>query len=151
MNPVRLFTSFEGRIGRLAFWLGLVTLATVSPFTLRTVLSSDPLGTALRAVHELVLVGLAWSVVLLLGIAAIMTKRLHDRGKSGLYAALFYLPALLGALTVFAGDQALVRDISRWSTYIAGWLGATGTWFLVDLGLFPGQRGANRYGPGRGG
>lgn len=150
MNPITLLTSFKGRIGRLGFWTGLTIIAAASPFTIRTVLSSNPVGTVVRAIHELGLVGLGWSIALIYGVAALMTKRLHDRGKSGLYAALFYLPAMLAALTLFAGDHPQVRDVARWSTWIAGWLGASGLWFLIDLGLFPGQRGANRYGPGRG-
>jgi uncharacterized membrane protein YhaH (DUF805 family) len=150
MNPIALFTSFEGRIGRLAFWLGLIVIAAASPFTIRTVLSSNPTGTVLRAIHELGLVGLGWSIALIYGVAALMTKRLHDRGKSGVYAALFYLPAVLAALTLFAGEAPYVRDVVGWSRWIAGWLGASGLWFLIDLGLFPGQRGANRFGPGRG-
>lgn len=147
MNPLRLFTSFEGRIGRLAFVAGIVLLAAASPFSIGTVISDNPFDEALRAVRRFGLGGLAWSVVLLVGVAALMTKRLHDRGKSGIQALLFYIPVGTAALTYFASHLPLVAKIAYWSTWISWLAGVSGVWFMVSLALYPGQKGPNKFGP----
>ncbi len=147
MNPFRLFGSFKGRIGRGSFWFGIILLAAISPFSIGTVLSDNPFQNALSLVNQLGLAGLGWSLLLLIGVAALMTKRLHDRGRSGVYAAAFYLPAAVAALLYFFGDSPMVRDIAQWSTWITAFAGTAGVWFLFQLGFFPGNEGANKYGP----
>lgn len=147
MNPFRLFGSFRGRIGRASFWFGILLLVAISPFSIRTVLSDNPFEDAMRAVDELGLAGLGWSLLLLVGVAALMTKRLHDRGRSGIYAAVFYLPAAMAALLYFAGDSPLAGNIAKWSTWVTAFAGTAGVWFLFQLGFFPGVEGANKYGP----
>ena len=147
MNPITLFTSFNGRIGRIAFWLGLITIAAASPFSIGTVLSDNPFTEAIGSVHVYGFKGFAWSLALLVGVAAILTKRLHDRGQSGLYAALFYLPAGLAALNYFGSTGLpMLADVINWSSWIAWFAGATGIWFLISLGLYPGTKGPNKYG-----
>lgn len=147
MNPFRLFGSFKGRIGRGSFWFGIILLAAISPFSIRTVLSDNPIQDAILLVHDLGLKGLGWSLLLLVGVAALMTKRLHDRGRSGIYAAAFYLPAAVAALIYFFGNSPMVADIAKWSTWITAFAGTAGVWFLFQLGFFPGEEGANKYGP----
>lgn len=146
MNPIYLFTNFKGRIGRRSFWFGILLLAAISPFSIRTIMSANPVADALQLVSQLGLVGLAWTLLLLVGVAALMTKRLHDRNRSGIYAALFYLPAALAALTYFAGDAPFVAEVHKWSYYIMALAGTAGVWFLVQLGFFPGTDGPNHYG-----
>ena len=147
MNPITLFTSFNGRIGRIAFWTGLILIAAVSPFSIGTVLSDNPFTDAIRAVHQFGFKGFAWSLALLFSVAAILTKRLHDRGKSGLHAVIFYLPAAMAALTYFGGSGfPMLAEAVNWSSWIAWFAGATGIWFLISLGLYPGEHGPNKYG-----
>jgi uncharacterized membrane protein YhaH (DUF805 family) len=146
MNPIHLFGSFSGRIGRRSFLFGLLLLAAVSPFSINTVLSSNPIGEALSVVRQLGIVGLGWSLLLLVGVAALMTKRLHDRNRSGIYAALFYLPAALAALTYFVGRVPFVLELEKWSGWILAFAGTAGIWFLIQLGFFPGTDGPNRFG-----
>ncbi|MCH9766149.1 MAG: DUF805 domain-containing protein [Alphaproteobacteria bacterium] len=146
MNPIRLFGSFKGRIGRASFWFGMILLAAISPFSLATVLSDNPFEKALQVVHDFGLAGLGWSLLLLIGVAALMTKRLHDRDRSGVYAAAFYLPAAVAALLYFFGGQPWAANIAKWSTWITAFAGTAGVWFLVQLGFFPGTNGANKYG-----
>ena len=95
------FTRFQGRITRRTFWAGLVVLAAISPFSLSALISNDPFSEVIVKIRELGLPGLLWSAVLIYALAALLTKRLHDRGKTGLYAVLFYAPALLTALHFF--------------------------------------------------
>lgn len=146
MNPIRLFTSFTGRIGRLSFLFGLLLLAAFSPFSIKTILSTNPVGEALQLVSQLGLAGLGWSLLLLVGVAALMTKRLHDLNRSGIYAALFYLPAAVAALTYFAGRVPFVVEVEKWSGWILAFAGTAGVWFLIQLGFFSGTDGPNRYG-----
>lgn len=143
----RLF-GFRGRIGRARFLLGLALLAALSPFSVGTILSPNPLREIAATIRNTGAAGLGWSLVLILALAALMTRRLHDRGKSGLYAALFYLPAALQTARFFLGSLPELDRFAMASTLIAPWLGATGLWFLIELGFYKGQKGPNAYGPG---
>lgn len=147
MNPFRLLGSFKGRIGRASFWFGIILLAIASPFSIGTVLSDNPFYETMAKIHKYGFSGLAWSLVLLIGVAALMTKRLHDRGRSGIYAALFYLPAAVAAMLYFFPSNPLAQDIVQWSNWITAFAGTAGVWFLFQLGFFPGTEGANKYGP----
>lgn len=147
MNPFHLFGSFKGRIGRAKFWFGMLLLAIVSPFSIGTVLSDNPFEKALDLVKQLGFAGLGWSLLLLIGVAALMTKRLHDRGRSGIYAALFYLPAAVAALLYVFPNNQFAAEIVNWSSWIIAFAGTAGAWFLIQLGFFPGNDGANKYGP----
>lgn len=150
MNPIKLFTSFKGRIGRRAYWFGLIALILISPFSISTILSGDPFGEAISHIRQLGLAGLGWTLVLFVPLAALNTKRLHDLGQSGLLAVLFYAPAALSAVTLFTGWRPELQQVIAWSTLIAGLLGAAGLWFLVRLGFYAGSDGPNKYGPARG-
>lgn len=151
MWPVRLFTSFKGRIGRRAYWFGLALLIAVSPFSIGAILSADPFQEAIANVKGLGVAGLAWTVALFYPLAALNTKRLHDLGQTGALAVLFYAPAALSAVTLFTGwspdlDQAVANMIS-YSTLVAGFFGAASAFFLFRLGFYPGTAGPNKYGP----
>ena len=146
MKLLSTFLSFRGRIGRGRFLFGLAVLAALSPFSISTIMSSNPLSELLTVIRRTGPVGLGWSLALLYVLAALMTKRLHDRGKSGLYAALFYLPAALQIARFFLGHMPEFARIASTSLVIAPWLGATGLWFLIELGFYKGQRGPNTYG-----
>ncbi len=147
MGLIRLFSSFTGRIGRMAYWFGLIVLIAISPFSIGAVLSADPFGEAIRVIKEFGMAGLGWTAVLLLGLAALNTKRLHDLGKSGWLGLLFYVPAGLSAATLFTGwVPPQLDDAIWWTRLLAGWMGAAGIWFLVRLGLYSGTNGPNKYG-----
>ena len=147
INPITLFTSFTGRISRTWFWLGLIAIAVLSPFSIWTALSENPFQTALPTIRKMGFVGLIWVVALLYPLAALMVKRLHDRGKSGWLALLFYLPAALATLRLFHIQGQWLDQIDYWLGWVIWWVGAAGIWFLVDLGLFGSKKGPNKYGP----
>ena len=144
---IKLFTSFTGRIGRRAYWFGLIALILASPLSVRAILSPDPFQEAFGAIQSLGMTGLFWTLGLLIPLAALNTKRLHDLNQTGLIGVLFYAPAAMSAVTLFTGwkidalDQAL-----SWTTLIAGLFGAASLWFLVKLGFYGGTSGANKYG-----
>src|SRR5690606_7958446 len=85
-----LFLRLDGRIGRRAFWLGFVVVVAalfVADLLVRALGVAD-------AVAITLLVELGYPLV------AILVKRLHDRGRSGWWAALLAAP--LGAALVAA-------------------------------------------------
>ena len=65
--------------------------------------------------------------------ASVLSKRLHDRGRSGWWSA----PILLAVLVVWPYPAGLVSALFSLVLF----------WALIDLGLMPGEQGANRYGP----
>lgn len=149
MSLLSPFYSFEGRIGRRTFWVGLFILTAVSPFAFSTLISSDPIADLVNNIRQFGLKGLLWSLVLIFALAALLTKRLHDRNKSGIYAVLFYVPAILKAVQFYGG----VSLDGGWFSWLQGWgwligleMGAVGLWFLIELGLY-GPVDPNKYGP----
>ena len=149
MSLITNLIGFQGRITRRTFWLGLLLLIIFSPFAFTTIISSDPFGDVVQSIRQLGLKGLVWSVVLLFVLAALLTKRLHDRNKTGLYAGLFYGPALLKAVQFYTGyslEGGWFSFLQDWG-WLIGWeLGFVGLWFLVELGLY-GPVDPNKYGP----
>lgn len=147
LNPFSLFLSFRGRIGRLAYWFGLIILVAVSPFSFWAVFSDNPFEEALSLTQQTGIAGLAWSIGLLLPLAALNTKRLHDLGQTGLLGLIFYAPAALTAVSFFTGWKPQFEQ-ALWLTDWLGWLtGAAGIWFLIRLGFYGGTDGPNKYGP----
>src|SRR5690349_21175483 len=93
------------------------------------------LGLALHAVIPQSLQWLGWIVdlpLLYMG-ACITSKRLHDRGRTGWWAALV-LGAEVGFLVRIQGFFAFLFLIVL-------------VWAFVELGLIAGEQGSNRFGP----
>ena len=122
-----LFTSFEGRIPRSQFWLGVVILFVVewmlwlilaSLFGMRMMSmdTQDPAAT-MRMMMEFRIPLLVIALVFLYPALAIYTKRWHDRGESGWWSLILLIP-LIGPI-----------------------------WFLVECGCLRGTEGPNEYGP----
>lgn len=147
MNPLALFFSFRGRITRRGFWFGLALLVAASPVALTLATVENPLASAVEATRELGPIGLIWSLGLLFALAALNIKRLHDRNRTGLFAVLFYGPAVLEMARFFLGDAIPVAELQEYATVTRSILGAVGVWFLIELGLYAGTRGPNKYGP----
>lgn len=151
MSLLSPFISFQGRITRRTFWVGLFILAAVSPFAFSTLISSDPIAELVGNIQKFGIKGLVWSIALIFCLAALLTKRLHDRNKTGLYAVLFYGPALLKALQFYTG-VTFAGEWAGWFTWVQDWgwligleMGAVGLWFLVELGFY-GSVEPNKYG-----
>ena len=128
-----LFLSYSGRLGRAAYWLGnlgLMVLQWVVIFGLLQLSHStlDRLTQLERGTHlppadvvqDLMMhVGLPVLIVGLLFLYpsyAIATKRWHDRGKSGWWSLIAFVP-IIGAL-----------------------------WMLIELGFLGGDDGVNDFG-----
>ena len=119
----RLFMTAGGRSARSQTWIAIGVLFLTS-VTYEAIAGS----TTLKLLTF-------WIVypALLASATCVISKRLHDRGRSGWWAAL-----VLFALSL------------TWPTPRSGWVVAAFpvmVWALVELGVFPGEQGANRFGP----
>jgi len=117
-----LFLSASGRLARTRFWIASAVLVAVAA------LYEAWVGATL---HWLT----GWLVypALLYAGACVLSKRLHDRGRSGWWAALI-LFALIAVWPTPHGIGALIF------TLILGWA-------VIELGVMQSEAGANRFGP----
>jgi len=110
---LRLFLGFEGRIGRVTFWAVQIPVLILFWFYGQHV---DPL--LARWFPYSVFEGLSFALLLAAPLiwvqCAIVIKRCHDRGKSGFWALLLFIPVI-----------GLV-------------------WLLIDCGLLPPARETDR-------
>ena len=129
---LQTFTSFNGRIPRKTYWLGLIVmilLVVVLEIILLSIfgvsmMSMDPNATpeAQAAAAEQAMSGMAIPLVILILLTiwpslAIYAKRWHDRDKSGWWT-------LIGLVPIIGG-----------------------LWMLIELGFLRGTEGPNRFGP----
>ncbi|MFT3988793.1 DUF805 domain-containing protein [Aestuariivirga sp.] len=123
-----LFLSFEGRIGRQAFWLGLIALLVIEWIVFFLVLTlfggsltvavdGGDSQAAMAAMYSLTGPAALVSLIFLWPALAIQIKRWHDRNKSGWWVLIAFLP-IIGGL-----------------------------WVLIECGFLRGTVGPNAYGP----
>ncbi len=147
---MELFTSFDGRIGRKGFWigvLGLFVFSIVVGFAINFVFGYGFLGQVFRAAASLVVL-FAW--------AAVLAKRLHDRNKPTMpWLLIFLVPTaismLMGSFQIGftemnVAGQVIMMPGRAFST--AGMVSAViGIWVLIEMGCLSGTDGHNNYGP----
>jgi uncharacterized membrane protein YhaH (DUF805 family) len=123
MSLSNLLWSFEGRIGRARFWLGVVLVVLVSMAFgfvggLLDLLPVDPQSGEIAA--EVGALSLLYALIMVVTVAyaqlAVYAKRFHDRGKSAWWVLIAFVPVI-------------------------GFL-----WIIIELGLLPGDAGPNAYG-----
>jgi uncharacterized membrane protein YhaH (DUF805 family) len=129
MDWGNLFTSFQGRISRQPFWLGLLALLVIQwvlMLVLSMVFGFSMMGTvdpnmppdqAMSQAMGAMVPSLILALIFLYPSLAIYTKRWHDRNKSGWWSLILFVP-IIGAI-----------------------------WFLVECGFLSGTEGMNDYGP----
>ncbi|ELY6346767.1 DUF805 domain-containing protein [Cronobacter muytjensii] len=122
--------SFKGRIGRRDFWAWMALWVALM-IILFTLTGNNLLNTQMAA---FMLVCMLWPT------AAVVVKRLHDRGKSGAWALLMILAWML-----LAGNWAELGGIWQWAVgrFIPTLIMVM---MVLDLGAFLGTQGENKYG-----
>lgn len=154
-----LFSSWNGRIGRAQFWLGVlvVVIFTLVASGLLFLLGQGVTSTATRTVQvnggaastfertQFTLNPVAGLFVSLINAALMLTigiKRRHDRDFSGIDLVAFVALSLLSQIFISLG-------------WLSGAFGATlsvvlfvwGICLFILLGILKGTSGPNRYGP----
>ncbi|MDQ2860401.1 MAG: DUF805 domain-containing protein [Pseudomonadota bacterium] len=117
-----LFLSPSGRTPRAPFWIGAIALFILSA------IYEAVTGPTLRLLTF-------WFVypALLASGACVISKRLHDRGRSGWWAALVLL-----ALAMIWPTPRGARAVVALPVIV---------WAVVELVVLSGEQGANRFGP----
>jgi uncharacterized membrane protein YhaH (DUF805 family) len=125
MNPkidwFEIFFSSSGRVGAVRF-----TIAAVVLLLILGVYDSTFKG----ALPWLSIV--VYAPLLFCG-ACVLSKRLHDRGRSGWWSAII----LLAVAMVWPGPEGFLDFVAVLVL----------VWAVIDLCIMPGERGNNRYGP----
>lgn len=144
-----LFTSFEGRIGRKDFWLGLLVIIIAS-FVLIGVLG------ILTWVLPVSFVSLVGSLIMLYPALALSLKRLHDRNKAAKpWAYIMFGPGILtnimqamgvGFTTTEIQGELVTYPSNGLATALSVITAIVGLWVLVELGFLKGTTGDNQFG-----
>ncbi len=175
MNLVWLLFSFNGRINRLQFWLGMFG-AGVGGVLLFFVLGlmlmpqgqmPKTAGGALQVISSIAFtVAPVFMLLSWIGFA-LQVKRFHDRGRSAAWTMLPILPVMMIMSSVVSAVAQVMHAMETGSlaggeAVFAGAMTSVGIWVLilnlinifmfVDLGCMPGKNGPNKYGnpPGDG-
>lgn len=98
MNIMHLLTSYQGRIRRMHFWLGLLGIIVVFGVLYSILASMSGMASGSPNGLILALMGVLYLVYLYVW-AAIMVKRAHDRDKTGWFVLIILIP-LIGAIWI---------------------------------------------------
>ena len=161
---LRSLFSFKGRINRATMWgvylfctgvltftvLGLFVFQEKLPHVARFTENGVPVWpTSLAGQGLVILTAFLMAVIIVLLLAAVV-KRLHDRGKSAWWLALFYgVPAVFFVAVLFLGwpprHDFPGQEPVTIAFFVVTWL--ISMWYIVELLFLPGARGENRFGP----
>ena len=130
---------YRGRIGRIWFWLGLMTTTAIAGFIASIVAGTfDGVGEYGRFLSVVAIAGLvAWMS------SAVTVKRLHDRNRSGWWYLLYGIVppgAFLLAINAQSDGDLVAASILYGLSIVAFF------WVVIELGLMRGTRGDNRFG-----
>lgn len=174
-NIKQLYLSFDDRIGRKAFWLGILGLVVVgiilafifrplfgtSLFNGATMMSTDPnidANTLAQNIMDLQSksgwANLLTFVILIVPLSALFIKRRHDRGASGMEYWVYAALALLMILLQVSGMGYSVLQLSGISMPVPNMITtivslitmALGLYLLIVAGFLKGNEGDNSYG-----
>lgn len=144
-----LITRFDGRISRKSFWLGFLGVSVLAVAFGLALLAVLPEGAGLKTVQIIATAGVGYMV------AALVVKRLHDRGKPAMPLAVVFLgPSFLSTIMkVFLINHTAI-DIAGvavavpgfWALIVAYVSMATSLWMVIELGFRRGTKGENSFG-----
>ena len=144
-NIKHLLTNFDGRIGRQQFWIGIGVMVVGA------IILSLLLGATIGPRFG----GLIMSLAILYPVAALYSKRLHDRSKETMpWLAIFLGPSIIANIFLALGIGYKSTVVAGQTVMMPGMLGgilslatlAVGIWALVELGCLRGTVGQNSHG-----
>ncbi|MDC7683808.1 DUF805 domain-containing protein [Asticcacaulis sp. BYS171W] len=159
LRPFARYADFNGRARRAEFWLfGITQMLVYLLFGLilfMSVTSGKPATVVLGS-----LIAFGGMVLFMVGCIipnyAVTVRRLHDTGRSGWWI-LLYLPGILGSFSTWAAAIAYMQssrtgapDPTVFAHALQGsiltMVGWVGQLVMLVFMLWPGTRGANRFG-----
>lgn len=131
----------SGRTNRAKYWVSFIRFSFAG-----LLVAVILFVTAGIAAPLLIIVAFLTLIPWMLWGFAITTERLHDRGKSAWWLAVFYLvPALLDQLAKTAWFAGAAGTALYYILAITAF--AVTIWGFVEIGCLRGTAGANSYGP----
>ena len=143
------FMTFEGRIGRQEWWIGigiLIAIGIVVGLILGPIFGDGFFGR---------LIQLIISVIMLALFSGLSVRRLHDREKgANPWLWIFIAPSLLYNVMNLLGIGFSRIEFMGESIWVPGllaslvlWISAiVGIWAIIELGVLKGTDGPNEYG-----
>jgi uncharacterized membrane protein YhaH (DUF805 family) len=141
-----LYTGFDGRLNRAAYWLGSLILGIVG-FLIQLGIGAL-LGVSIMAPDfRFRLFSLVLTLLLLYPVVALMVKRLHDRDRPMWLAGVFLAPNLIKALTNLMGLTGTGHGVTKLDIPLVFLDMVIFLWAFIELGCLRGTVGTNQYGP----
>ncbi len=141
-----LYTSFEGRINRKPYWIGLIVLIIVMMVIIFGA-SFLLIGSIVEPTFQTRLVTFVLQILFLYPSTALMVKRLHDRNRPSYWAAFILVPMVLKSLTDLMGMTGDPLNQNALDYLLNIIVFVVSIWFFVELGCLRGTVGTNQYGP----
>jgi uncharacterized membrane protein YhaH (DUF805 family) len=141
-----LYTSFEGRINRKPYWIGLIVLIIVMMVIIFGA-SFLLIGSIVEPTFQTRLVTFVLQLLFLYPSTALMVKRLHDRNRPSYWAAFILVPMVLKSLTDLMGMTGDPLNQNALDYLLNIIVFVVSIWFFVELGCLRGTVGTNQYGP----
>ena len=144
-DVTRLLFAFDGRTGRVGFWLGLLLVLVVALAVYLGLIRI--FGATGAPTLAFVLLSFPLYFALLWPLAALGAKRFHDRGRPGWLSVVALGPPYL--LTIAdALDLSGTGESATWLGSVLSWAALLCVlWAVIELGLMPGDPDPNRFGP----
>jgi uncharacterized membrane protein YhaH (DUF805 family) len=141
-----LYTSFEGRINRKPYWIGLIVLVIIMMVIIFGA-SFLLIGSIVEPTFQTRLVTFVLQLLFLYPSTALMVKRLHDRNRPSYWAAFILVPMVLKSLTDLMGMTGDPLNQNALDYLLNIIIFVVSIWFFVELGCLRGTVGSNQYGP----
>lgn len=141
-----LYTSFEGRINRKSYWIGLLALIIVMMAVMFGALFLVG-GSIVANDFQTRMITFVLQLAFLYPSAALMVKRLQDRNRPGYFAAFLLVPMVIKAVTDLMGMTGDPVDQNALDYLLNIIIFVVSVWFFIELGCLRGTVGPNQYGP----
>ncbi len=142
---INLLLSFDGRISRTQFWIGIGFILAAE--LVLTLALGIPIFPEEMKAFSIRLIDFAIELVTLYPMAAITVKRLHDRNQPGIYAVWLIGPMTIATFTNLFGLTGDPKNLTWLDWVLALCMIVVVLASVFELGFRPGTPGENRYGP----